>query len=193
MKRIENVVFSFLTYFFLAFVIIVVVLHFVFGFQYVVILTNSMQPTINPGDLVVVKPVDPYKLHVGDIILYQIHIGGATYRITHRIVAIGHDREGRLYFITKGDNRKYTDPWRVYPNQVIGEVVLVIPHIGKVWYYTPLIVLIIFLFIIGSLAYDLALELLEPYPLLSKARKPELLRMRRKKAKVHHYRKRKEV
>jgi len=189
MRRIKNVVFSFLTYFFLAFVIIVVVLHFVFGFQYVVVLTNSMKPTINPGDLVIVKPVDPYKLHVGDIILYQIHIGGATYRITHRIVAIGHDREGRLYFITKGDNRKYTDPWRVYPNQVIGKVVLVIPHIGKVWYYTPLIVLIIFLFIIASLAYDLAIELLSPHPLISKSRKHILLTLRIKRIKHHYFKK----
>ncbi|WP_457743080.1 signal peptidase I [Thermococcus sp.] len=190
MKRKHSLV-SFLTYFFLAFVVVVVVLHFVFGFQYVVILTNSMQPTINPGDLVIVKPVNPYKLHVGDIILYEVHLGNATYRITHRIVAIGYDQEGRLYFITKGDNRRYTDPWRVYPNQVIGKVVLVIPHVGRVWYYTPLIILGIFLFIIASLAYDLALELLYPHPSIPKSRKSILIILKRKRMKYHHFRKKK--
>ena len=188
---LRDIIITVVSYVLLFSVILLVVLHFVFGFQYVVILTNSMQPTINPGDLVVTKPVNPDELHVGDIILYEVHLGNATYRITHRIVAIKTDANGRYYFVTKGDNRKYTDPWRVYPEQVIGKVILVIPYVGRVWYYAPIIVLLLFLFIIGSLAYDLALELLEPYPLLSKARKPELLRMRRKKVKVHHYRKRK--
>jgi signal peptidase len=57
-----------------AFVFVVLVLHFIFGFQYVVILTDSMRPHINPGDLVVTKPVSPSELHVGDVILYEIHL-----------------------------------------------------------------------------------------------------------------------
>lgn len=188
MNALRSKIVSFISYFLVFSVVILVVLHFIFGFQYVVILTNSMQPTINPGDLVITRPVSPSELHVGDIILYEVHLGNATYKITHRIVAIRTDKNGRYYFLTKGDNRKYTDPWRVYPEQVVGRVILVIPGLGRVWYYTPIIVFLIFMFIIGSLAYDLALELLEPFPVLSKAKRPTLWVVRRKKIKVHHHR-----
>lgn len=48
------------------------------------------------------------------------------------------DPDGRIYYVTKGDNRNYTDPWRVYPDQAIGEPpLLVIPKAGVVWHYTP--------------------------------------------------------
>ncbi|AHL23508.1 signal peptidase I [Thermococcus nautili] len=185
-KRVDW--YSLLSYALAIFVAVVLVLHFVFGFQYVVILTDSMKPHINPGDLVVTRPVSPSELHVGDVILYEIHLGNATYRITHRIVAIKRDDSGRIYFVTKGDNRKYTDPWRVYPDQVIGKVILVIPKVGMVWYYTPLIVLLIFLFIIGSLAYEIALILLEEEPPRPKWAKPSLLAIKRKKLKRYYRR-----
>ncbi|WP_099209333.1 signal peptidase I [Thermococcus henrietii] len=179
---------SLLSYLLVGFLVLVLVLHFALGFQYVVILTDSMEPHINPGDLVVTRPVSPSELHVGDVILYEVHIGSSTYRISHRIVAIKTDESGRIYFVTKGDNRKYTDPWRVYPDQVIGKVILVIPKVGMVWYYTPLIVLLIFLFIIGSLAYEIALILLEEEPPRPKWAKPSLLAVKRKKLKRYYRR-----
>ncbi|AEK73422.1 signal sequence peptidase [Thermococcus sp. 4557] len=185
-RRID--VLSLISYFLLFFVVLVVVLHFVFGFQYVVILTDSMEPHINPNDLVVTMPSSPDGLHVGDVILYRVTIGNSTYKITHRIVDVRTDSGGRIYYVTRGDNRDYSDPWRVYPEQVLGRVVLVIPRVGVVWYYTPLIVFGIFLFIIASLAYDLAWLLLEEEPPRSKSRKADLVALRRKKIKVHHYR-----
>ncbi|QDA30357.1 signal peptidase I [Thermococcus indicus] len=185
-RRID--VLSVVSYLLFAFVALVIVLHFVFGFQYVVILTDSMEPNINPNDLVITMPVSPGELHVGDVILYRVDIGNTTYRITHRIVGMNADPEMRMYYITKGDNRNYTDPWRVYYSQVVGRVVLVIPRVGVVWYYTPLIVFGIFLFIIASLAYDLAWLLLEEEPPRSKSRKADILVLRRKKIKAYHYR-----
>jgi signal peptidase len=177
---------SILSYALLAFIVLIVVLHFVFGFQYVVILTDSMEPHINPDDLVITRPVDPSQLHQGDVILYKIELANSTYRITHRIVSIKTDPSGKYYFVTKGDNRKYRDPWRVYPNQVVGKVVLVIPKVGVVWYYTPLIVLVLFLIVIASLAYDIALLLLEEEPIRPKSMKADLMVLRRKKIKVYH-------
>ncbi|NJE10865.1 signal peptidase I [Thermococcus sp. MAR1] len=178
---------SFILYFLLFSVALIVILHFVFGFQYVVILTDSMQPEINPTDLVVTRPVSPDELHVGEVVLYRVEIGNATYKITHRIVGMKTDSSGRFYYVTKGDNRNYTDPWRVYPEQVIGKVALVIPKVGVVWYYTPLIVFGLFLVVIASLAYDLAWLLLEEEPIRPKSRKADLLVLRRKKIKVYHY------
>ena len=180
-----------LTYATLIFVAVILFLHFVLGFQYVVILTDSMEPYIHPGDLVITRPVDPGKLRPGDVILYEVKIGNSTYRITHRITAVKADETGGYYFLTKGDNRKYTDPWRVYSEQVIGKVIFIIPGLGRLWYYAPLIILILFLLIIAGLAYDLAIELLEENVYPSKARRPEYIVLKRKKLVVHHYRKRK--
>jgi signal peptidase len=179
---------SLVSYFLLIFVVVIVLLHFVFGFQYVVILTDSMKPSINPNDLVVTAPVSPDSLRVGDVIMYRVALGNSTYQIVHRIIDIRTDPTGGYCFLTKGDNRKYTDPWRVYPDQVVGKVVLVVPGVGVVWYYAPLIVLAILLFIIASLAYDIAMILLEEEPVRPKSMKADLLAVRRKKIKVYHHR-----
>jgi len=187
MRKRRFSILSLLSYFLLAFVALIVVLHFVFGFQYVVILTDSMEPHINPNDLVITRPVNPSQLHPGDVILYRVTIGNSTFRITHRIVAIKTAPSGGYYFVTKGDNRKYTDPWRVYPDQVIGKVILVIPKVGVVWYYSPLIVLALFLLVIASIGYDIALLLLEEEPIRPKSLKADLLAIRRKRIKVYHH------
>ncbi|NJE61973.1 signal peptidase I [Thermococcus sp. 21S7] len=185
-KRVDAL--SVVSYVLMLLVVTVVVLHFVFGFRYVVILTDSMEPEIRPNDLVVTRPVQPDEIGVGDVVLYRVFIGNSTYMITHRIVGMDVDPEMRMYYVTKGDNRNYTDPWRVYYTQVVGRVVLVIPKVGAVWYYTPLIVFGIFLFIIASLAYELAWLLLEDEPIRPKSRKADLVVLRRKKIKAHHCR-----
>lgn len=181
---------SILTYSILVFVLGIVALHFIFGFQYVVILTDSMKPNINPDDMVITRPVSPEDVHVGDVILYRIEIGNATYRITHRVVDIKTDPDGNIYYVTKGDNREYADPWRVYPSQVVGRVVLVIPRAGIIWYYTPIIIFGLLLIVVATLAYDIAWSLLEEEPIRPKSRKADLIALRRKKIKVYHYRRR---
>ena len=187
---LRDKVLSGISYFLLAFIALIVILHFIFGFQYVVILTDSMKPHINPGDLVITKPVDPSQLHVGDVVMYRVTIGTNEYRITHRIVAIKTDPDGNYYFLTKGDNRRYIDPWRVYPDQVVGKVVLVIPKVGMIWPYIPLIVMFLILLVIAMLAYDLAMILLGGALIRPKSRKADLIALRRKKIKVYHYKRR---
>jgi|GEM_PF-2585069 len=184
---IAGKVLSLISYLLLIFVALIIILHFVFGFQYVVILTDSMKPNINPNDLVITKPVDPSQLHVGDVVMYRITIGNATYMITHRIIAIKHTPDGGYYFLTKGDNRKYRDPWEVYPDQIVGKVVLVIPKVGAIWPYIPLIVLFLFLLVIAMMAYDLAVFLLEGVLIRPKSKKADLLALRRKKIKIYYY------
>ena len=188
MNPLSSKIISFLSYSLIVFSLLILVLHFVFGFQYVVILTDSMEPHIHPGDLVITKPVDPNDIHLGDVVLFRVTIGNSTYRILHRIIYQGIDEEGRIYYFTKGDNRDSRDPWVVYPDQIIGKAVLVIPKVGIIWYYTPIIVLSIFLFIIASLVYDIVLLLLEEGPVRPKSRKADLLVIRRKKIKTYYYR-----
>ena len=102
--------------------------------------TDSMKPTLEVGDLVVVEAVAYSSIHVGEVIVYQPPIpgGGCTSEdIVHRVVNI--TSEG---LITQGDNR-FTNPvpdepplghsWPpVTPECVKGVVVVALPFLGRI-------------------------------------------------------------
>lgn len=96
----------------------------------VTILTSSMEPTLPPGTLVVVKPVAAADIRVGDVVTYQIRSGRPEV-ISHRVIAITHSTTGGLAFTTKGDNNAKADP-PVIADQVRGEVWYSIPLLGYV-------------------------------------------------------------
>jgi len=174
--------FSFFVVVILFFSFLIAVLHFVFGFQYVVILSDSMEPKIHPYDLVVVEPVRNASLD--EVVLYEVTMDNRTFRVCHRIVGVKRDGLGRIYYITKGDNRRFPDPWRVYPNQIVGKIVLVIPKLGYLWLLRPMIFLIAFFTILFYLTYLLFLEILEEGKINTKKEK-ELERVRLIKKKKH--------
>ena len=92
---------------------------------FAVVESESMEPTIHIGDILVA--VKPYRLKVGDIILYSRGFEGEL--ICHRIIEIKNIR-GRIEFITKGDRNPLPDPLPVLKYQVRGKVVLKIPLAG---------------------------------------------------------------
>lgn len=77
----------------------------IFGYKPFVVLSGSMKPNIQVGDLIFVKKVDTNKLKVGDVIAFRDEDNLVT---THRIKEIQKgDKE--LCFITKGDNNNVED------------------------------------------------------------------------------------
>lgn len=96
-----------------------------------VILTGSMQPLIDPGDVILVRKFSEekeiYRLQAGDIISFQAN--GVL--VTHRIASVEEDEAGNLSFVTKGDNNESEDPWTLGPNDLKGLVAHVVPKIGK--------------------------------------------------------------
>ncbi len=66
---------------------------------------GSMEPAIHKGSLVIVQPVDPAEVKVGDIITFQQY----DQTTTHRIIAVIRDEQG-LVFKTKGDANAVADP-----------------------------------------------------------------------------------
>lgn len=98
------------------------------------VLTGSMQPGLPPGTLVVVRPVEPEQLGVGDVITYQLRSGEPTV-VTHRVVGVGYDGAGELSLQTQGDANDVPDERPVRPVQVRGEVWYSLPHVGRlhVW------------------------------------------------------------
>jgi signal peptidase len=94
--------------------------------------TGSMEPAIPVGSVVVIKPVDPETLKIGDIICFTLT---EPTSITHRIINI--TDQG---FITKGDANEDPDQWIVKKGNVIGKVIFTIPFIGYLGYFvkTPI-------------------------------------------------------
>ena len=92
-----------------------------FGFKSAVVLTGSMSGTIEAGDLIVTRSSETYV--AGDIIMFRT--GGSS--VTHRITDVTD-----AGYITKGDANDSPDPDPVPRENVIGRVVLIIPHAGVI-------------------------------------------------------------
>ncbi len=80
---------------------------------------QSMEPTLQSGDIVIVRALDEYAL--GDVIVYpgRDEAGAIRGYVIHRIVA--GDAVGG--YVTRGDNRTTDDPWRPTPADIDGKVV----------------------------------------------------------------------
>jgi len=100
----------------------------------VVVVSGSMEPNINKGDLLFIQGVDPEDIEVGDVIVYDAHglwVGAPEDPIVHRVIDIKED-DGKLYFVTKGDANELKDKEPVPENRVLGKVVGRIPYVGWV-------------------------------------------------------------
>ena len=93
------------------------------------VLTGSMRPVYPPGTLVIVKPIDPKDILIGDAITFQLRSGEPEV-VTHRVVSITTSVEGDQVFVTKGDNNPQVDENPVLPVQVRGKVWYSVPYIG---------------------------------------------------------------
>lgn len=98
------------------------------GWQPRVVLTGSMLPVIQPGDVAVIGPavVGPGTLPRGRVVLVRDPAMRSGFYL-HRVLR--YDESGRL--ITKGDANAVPDSDPVEPSAVIGQLRLVVPLIGR--------------------------------------------------------------
>jgi signal peptidase I len=92
------------------------------------VLTGSMTPEIAVGSVVVVQPVDPGTLRVGDVVTYQKTAGKDDY-VTHRITTIDTTTEP-ITLRTKGDANRGEDLQPVPVTAVRGKVLFSVPYLG---------------------------------------------------------------
>lgn len=78
------------------------------GWERYAIVSGSMAGSYGKGTLVLDEVVPVDALRVGDVITYRPPAG--DHLLTHRIVRIGRDADGRV-FRTKGDANAVADPW----------------------------------------------------------------------------------
>ena len=109
-----------------------------------VVLTGSMAPTINPGDVILTTPPTNIAPKVGSIVAYvgRRFDGTAVGVFSHRIIG-GNAQTG---FIVKGDNNPDPDIQKPKIPDITGVVIFVIPLIGKFLTPKALIVLIPLIF-----------------------------------------------
>lgn len=105
----------------------------ILGMRLFSIQTDSMYPTLKPGDMVIGKGIkDTKALKVDDIITYWTVIDGERVLNTHRIVEI-YDGNGYLIFATKGDNNSTVDTLTVHESEIVGKYSFRIGGLGKVF------------------------------------------------------------
>ena len=94
--------------------------------------SESMEPTLYRGDLVVVRSVDPATLQVGDIVIYDgSMVFDSDVPIVHRIIEII-ESSGNLFFRTKGDNNLGPDPETRSESDILAKVIGSVRYLGFV-------------------------------------------------------------
>lgn len=119
-----------------------------FGKKAFIIVSGSMIPTIEIGDIVVID--DSSNVQVGDVIAFRRN----TTVIVHRIIN-EMDIDGVVKYQTKGDNNNVADIELVEVENIEGIYRTKIPYVGKVlmFLYNNLAVVIIIIIIIMLIKY----------------------------------------
>ena len=128
-----------LYYVFLGFIVLVAILLIVsvfpinlsFGGQagnikFMIVQSGSMEPNIKLGSIVLVKPVDDYK--IGDVITFGPY-SKTKAPTTHRIYDIKVEGGAPVY-ITKGDANNAPDQREIAKRDVLGKVLFSVPYVG---------------------------------------------------------------
>ncbi len=130
----------------------------VFGYTSMTVQTDSMQGTINQGDMILIKLIkdeDYEKLKEDDIISFYIVIDGVKIVDTHRINKIV-EIDGETFYETKGDNVDAIDDGYRSRDDIIGVYKMRLPAVGSVidflkttagffiFIFTPLMIFIIY-------------------------------------------------
>ena len=97
-----------------------------------IILTDSMYPEFESGDLIVCNTAEPEEIKVGDVICFYDPAGNGTATVTHRVQEVVTDDEGNLAWITKGDANNTEDLPTVPAKNLIGVYKTRLKGLGKV-------------------------------------------------------------
>ena len=131
----------------------------IFGRIPLIVLTESMDPEIKSGDLIICDEVDPKELNEGDVISFFDPDGNGSTIVTHRIIEVITDtKTGELSFRTKGDNNNAEDQVSVPEKNLVGIYRGRIPGMGNVAMFmqtTPGLIICVVCPIVLLVGYDM--------------------------------------
>ncbi len=116
--------------YFISIVISISIVCFMAGmlkYKPICILSNSMSPKFNRADVVIYKKVDKEqdKIKIGSIIVYTIDNQNIVHRVNNII-----EKDGNIYYITKGDSNNVVDKEMVKLEQIKGVYAFHIKYAG---------------------------------------------------------------
>ena len=98
------------------------------------IISPSMRPTINVYDIIIDKKVNkPTDIKEGDIITFlstSSYSKGLT--VTHRVMEVKKNQDGKYEYLTKGDNNMSPDAAYAPYENVLGKVIFRVPQFGRI-------------------------------------------------------------
>ena len=109
------------------------------GFHYRLVSTDSMQPSIMQGSLIIEGKASFDSLKVNDVITYT-RVNESKIKYTHRIIDITDDGVIKV----KGDNPEHTQIDDVTIDNYVGKVVMVLPRVKNFfdWVYNNMFLLL---------------------------------------------------
>ena len=96
-----------------------------------IVLTDSMYPQIQSGDLVICRTTEPEAIETGDVIAFFDPAGNGTTIVTHRVVEVV-EENGAKMFRTRGDNNNTEDRLLVEGEDIVGTYRSRIPGAGSI-------------------------------------------------------------
>lgn len=112
--------------------VVIILVSGIFKYQIISVASGSMEPYFSVGDAIIYEKIDNARiLDKGDVIVFN-HDGIV---VIHRIYEIEH-KNGKSYYITKGDNNNEVDNYVIEEKNIIGIMRLKIKYMGipSLWF-----------------------------------------------------------
>ena len=122
-----------------------------------IVLTDSMYPEIESGDLIICNTAEAEDIKVNDVISFFDPAGNGTSIVTHRVIEIVED-DGEIFFRTRGDNNNTEDKELVPAENLVGVYKMRIAgagHIAMFMQSTAGLIICVVLPIILLVGYDI--------------------------------------
>ena len=90
------------------------------GYLPLIVLTDSMYPVIESGDLIICHTEEAENIRVGDVIAFFDPAGNGSSIVTHRVMEVT-EQDGKIAWRTKGDNNNTEDRLLVTEDKLVAE------------------------------------------------------------------------
>lgn len=128
------------------------------GTMPLIVLTDSMYPVIESGDLIICHTEEPENIQVGDVIAFFDPAGNGTTIVTHRVTEVTQE-SGNPVWHTKGDNNNTEDRLPVTADKLVAVYEGTrLPGVGNVALFmqtTPGLILCVVCPILLLVGYDM--------------------------------------
>ena len=128
------------------------------GYLPLIVLTDSMYPIIESGDLIICHTQEPEDIAVGDVIAFFDPAGNGSSIVSHRVLEVI-EENGKISWRTKGDNNNTEDRLPVPADKLVAVYEDIrIPGFGNVALFmqtTPGLIVCVVLPMLLLIGYDM--------------------------------------